>query len=109
VGILPRIYLVAETREAGIVGFIEAALRSYADGCDPSHPVGYVEGWYVIEEQRRRGIGKALLQAAEGWARTQGCKEMASDSELDNATSQRAHEATGFQVVGRALLYRKAL
>jgi GNAT superfamily N-acetyltransferase len=62
-GILPLIYLVAESGEGGIVAFIEAALRSYADGCDPSLPVGYVEGWYVIEELRRQGIGKALLQA----------------------------------------------
>ena len=107
--ILPLIYLVAESAAGGILGFIEAALRSYADGCDPSQPVGYVEGWYVTEEHRRRGIGKALLHAAESWARTQGCKEIASDSELDNATSQRAHQATGFQVVGRALLYRKSL
>jgi aminoglycoside 6'-N-acetyltransferase I len=35
---------VAERTEGGLCGFVEAALRSRADGCD-STPVGYTEGW----------------------------------------------------------------
>src|SRR5215471_1883944 len=62
------------------VGFIEADLRSHADGCDPAQPVGYVEGWYVAEGHRHRGVGRQLLAAAEDWARGHGCVEMASDT-----------------------------
>ena len=108
-GILPATVLVAEADDASIIGFLEAGLRSHADGCDPAHPVGYVEGWYVIEPHRRSGIGAALLRAAEDWARAQGCTEMASDTQLDNVLSQHAHEALGFQVAERSILYRKPL
>ena len=45
-GTLPSVVLVAQEPDGRIVGFIEVGLRSHADGCDPSRPVGYVEGWY---------------------------------------------------------------
>jgi aminoglycoside 6'-N-acetyltransferase I len=100
---------VASTSERVLVGFLEVGLRSYAEGCDPSHIVGYVEGWYVSENHRHQGIGAALLQAAENWSRAQGCKEIASDSQLTNQASQRVHEALGFEVVERSVNYRKQL
>lgn len=108
-GILPLVIFVAETSEGILVGFLEAALRSCADGCDPTHPVGYVEGWYVSESHRRSGIGAALLRAAEGWARSEGCREVASDTQITNTLSQRVHESLGFEVAERAVLYRKLL
>ena len=108
-GILPLVIFVAASNDGTLVGFLEAGLRSYADGCDPVHPVGYIEGWYVIEARRRQGLGAALLRAAEDWARTQGCIEMASDTQLENLSSQRAHEALGFEITERSILYRKAL
>jgi len=108
-GILPLVIFVAETSEGILVGFLEAALRSCADGCDPTHPVGYVEGWYVSESHRRSGIGAALLRAAEDWARSQGCREIASDTQITNTLSQRVHESLGFEVAERAVLYRKRL
>jgi aminoglycoside 6'-N-acetyltransferase I len=92
-----------------MVGFLEVRLRSHADCCDQSCPVGYVEGWFVTELFRRLGVGAALLAAAEEWARNQGCKEMASDAEIGNVGSQRAHEALGFEAVSRSVNYRKRL
>jgi aminoglycoside 6'-N-acetyltransferase I len=100
---------VWETDGGTLAGFVETRLRSHADGCDESRPVGYVEGWFVAEEYRRRGIGAALLRAAEDWARRQGCKEMASDAEIHNEVSQRAHKALRFEAVSRTVNYRKAL
>lgn len=97
--------------EAGgkLMGFLEAGLRSHADCCDVSQPVGYIEGWYVEEAWRRQGVGRMLVAAAEDWARGQGCREMASDSLLENALSEQAHLGLGYEVVGRSVLYRKAL
>jgi len=34
---------------------------------------------------------------------------MASDAHIDNTLSLRAHESLGFEVVERAILFRKAL
>jgi aminoglycoside 6'-N-acetyltransferase I len=107
--ILPVLNLVAEAANAQLVGFIEAGLRSHADGCDPSHAVGFIEGWYVDPDWRGRGIGRKLLSAAEEWARSQGCVEMASDTWIDNELSQRVHEAAGYTVVDRCVHYRKSL
>jgi aminoglycoside 6'-N-acetyltransferase I len=108
-GVMPLVILVAEEDDGTLAGFLEAGLRSYADGCDASHAVGYVEGWYVAEQSRQRGIGAALLRGAEDWARSQGCVEMASDTQIDNVVSQRVHEALGFEVAERSVLYRKTL
>ena len=105
---MPLIILVAEASDR-IAGFLEVDLRSHADGCNPSRPVGYIEGWYVAENHRHTGIGKRLLAAAEDWARSQGCVEMASDTWVDNDVSQRVHEALGYEVVDRCVHYRKTL
>jgi aminoglycoside 6'-N-acetyltransferase I len=105
---LPLIVLLAEVRKK-VVGFLEVGLRSHADGCDGDRPVGFIEGWFVVKDQRRRGVGKALMLAAENWARQQGCREIASDTWLDNEPSQRVHEALGFEVVDRCINYRKAI
>ena len=108
-GTMPLAIFVAEGANQELAGFLEVGLRSHADGCDPSHPVGFVEGWFVVKSHRRRGVGALLLAAAEDWARSQGCIEMASDTWIDNVDSQRVHEALRFEVVDRCMHYKKAL
>ncbi len=105
---LPVVLIVAEV-DGDVVGFIEVGLRSHADGCDTRHPVGFVEGWYVEPRYQRRSLGRALMSAAEAWARSQGARELASDTWIDETGSQRAHEALGFEVVDRCIHFRKSL
>ena len=106
---LPTETFVAVGEDGGLVGFVEVGLRSHADGCDAAKPVGFLEGWFVNEECRRRGVGGALVRAAELWAREQGCVEMASDTWIDHEESQKAHAALGFEVVDRCVHFRKSL
>jgi len=106
---MPLTIFVAEVSDGTLVGFLEVDLRSHADGCNPSHAVGYIEGWYVGEDYRHRGVGKKLLAKAEDWARSHRCLEMASDAIIDNELSQHAHEALGYEVVDRCVHYRKRL
>jgi aminoglycoside 6'-N-acetyltransferase I len=108
-GILPLVVFVSVASDGTLQGFVEAGLRSHADGCDESHPVGYIEGWFVSEPHRRRGLGAALIHAAEDWARSLGCKEIASDTQLTNILSQNAHMALGYEIAERSILYRKRL
>jgi aminoglycoside 6'-N-acetyltransferase I len=103
------VILVSHDENGTLVGFLEAGLRSHADGCDPARPVGFVEGWFVQEKFRNRGVGGSLMRCAEDWARTQGCLEMASDTLIDNEESQSAHKSLGFEVVDRCVNFRKAL
>jgi aminoglycoside 6'-N-acetyltransferase I len=100
--------LLCEDASGNALGMIELSLRTFADGCR-SMPVPYVEGWYVVPEARRRGIGRALVAAAERWARDLGHTEMASDALLGNLESERAHLALGFEEVERAIRFRKDL
>lgn len=93
---------------AGLCGFIEVGERDFADGCATS-PVGYIEGWWVDPDSRRHGIGRALVQAAEDWCRGRGLTELASDAEIDNEASLRAHRACGFEEAGRVVVLTKAL
>ena len=106
---LPTAILVSHLEDGTLIGFLEVGLRSHADGCDTAQPVGYVEGWFVEESFRNQGVGGQLMQAAEDWARAQGCLEIASDALIENDGSQHAHEALGFEVVDRCVHYRKSL
>jgi len=90
------------------LGFIEIGVRAFSDGCD-SMPVPHVEGWYVEPPARGRGVGRRLMGAAEDWARAEGFREIASDTEVHNEASLHAHEACGFQEVDRLIKFRKEL
>lgn len=63
----------------------------------------------VAQECRGEGVGAQLLAAAEAWVRSQGCVEMASDTQIENELSQRVHESLRFEVVHRCVHYRKSL
>src|SRR5919112_5265686 len=47
-----------------IAAFLEMDFRKYAPGCQSS-PVPFIEGRYVEPAQRGRGVGRALVEAAE--------------------------------------------
>jgi aminoglycoside 6'-N-acetyltransferase I len=99
---------VVERLDGSLAGFVEIGARPYADGCDTS-PVGYIEAWYVDADVRRSGYGRALLKAAEEWARDRGYSEMASDARLDNDVSHAAHRRAGYEEVDRVVQFRKSL
>jgi len=101
----PSNVLVAE-RGPRLRGFIQLGERAYAEECRTS-PVGYVEAWFVDEDLRRQGVGRALMAAALDWCRSRGYAELASDSRLGNETSIRAHLALGYELVERIVCFRK--
>lgn len=99
---------VAARPDGTLGGFVEASLQPYAPGCD-TRPVGYIEGWYVDADLRRTGVGRLLVEAAEAWATSRGCREMASDCEIGNTVSFRAHTALGYREVERVIRFCKRL
>ena len=99
---------VAHQNEDRLAGFIELNIRNYAEGSRETE-VPYVEGWYVDTDLRGKGIGKWLIDAAETWANTEGYHELASDAELENSHSIKAHKASGFREVERIVCFIKPL
>ncbi len=100
--------IVAETEDAKLVGFLEASIRPFVEDCHSDH-VGYLEGWYVEPKFRRYGIGRKLVRGAENWARSKGCREMASDAEIGNDLSLKAHQNLGYEETSRLVHLRKDL
>jgi aminoglycoside 6'-N-acetyltransferase I len=99
---------VIERANGKLGGFVETGTRKYADGCETS-PVGYLEGWWVDEDLRGKGLGKALIVTAENWARAQGLHEMASDTWLENEVSIAAHLKMGYEEYERLVHFAKTL
>jgi aminoglycoside 6'-N-acetyltransferase I len=95
--------------ESAAIGFAQCQLRrDYVEGTE-STPVGYLEGIYVTEGYRKQGIARALLQACEGWAKEQGCREFASDCELTNLESLKFHLNVGFEEANRIICFAKKI
>lgn len=100
--------LAAVMPDGELAGFIEVSLRKWAEGCS-THPVGYIEGWFVAEPYRRSGVGRRLVEAAEAWAMSRGCSEMGSDAETWNEVSLQTHKALGYTDVMRLVCFSKKL
>jgi len=90
------------------IGLAEAQIKETAEGCETS-PVGYLEGCFVQEEYRGKGLVGIMNQAAENWVREKGCTEMASDTWLENESSIRAHGRMGYVEVERLVHFVKQL
>jgi aminoglycoside 6'-N-acetyltransferase I len=90
------------------IGFVELSIRPYAEGCATDR-VAFVEGWFVEADHRGRGVGAALMIAAEEWGRAMNCTELASDTQITNDASVAAHRALGFEEAERLVCFRKSI
>lgn len=91
------------------IGFAQCQLRhDYVEGTTSS-PVGYLEGIYVAEGCRHQGVARTLLAACESWAHSQGCREFASDCELDNTQGLLFHRSVGFREANRIICFSRKL
>ena len=97
---------VCERPEGGLCGLVEVSIHASAPGCTTDH-IGYLEAWHVDPDWRGRGLGRALVERAEAWARAAGCTEMASDTTPFYPISPTAHAALGYEETER--YFRKDL
>jgi aminoglycoside 6'-N-acetyltransferase I len=96
-------------REYSLIGFGYFSLRNdYVEGTTSS-PVGYIEGVYVKEEERHKGIASKLIDKGVKWAKSKGCTEMASDCIISNKESEAFHKALGFIEANRIICFTKEI
>lgn len=69
------------------IGFAQCQLQyDYVEGTKTT-PVGYLEGIFIKDGYRNMGYAKELLSEYQAWAKYNGCREFASDCEIDNTDS----------------------
>ena len=103
-----QVAFVAEREDGRLCGFAEAGVRPFANGVDEA-PCAFLEGWWVDQDVRRSGVGRALVAAVETWARGRGFAELGSDALLDNTLGHQAHRALGFEERERVVYFRKRI
>ena len=106
--LLPTLHAAFVCSQPGgrLCGLVEVSIHKTAPGCQTDR-IGYLEAWYVDPEWRGQGIGRALVERAEMWAREEGCREMASDTTPFYPLSPGAHAALDYDEVER--YFRKDL
>ncbi|HET6900032.1 MAG TPA: GNAT family N-acetyltransferase [Vicinamibacteria bacterium] len=85
--------LVAEDGERRRLGFIHVSEEDdyYGGAC------GHIGDIVVAPEARGQGVGRALLAAAEDWARARGYRLITLNVFLDNAGARRTYERAGYR------------
>jgi ribosomal protein S18 acetylase RimI-like enzyme len=69
---------------------------------------GYISSVYVVPRVRRRGVLRALLEAAIEWCESRGLTELRLHNASDNAVANAAWDALGFRVVEHLRVRRLA-
>ncbi len=100
--------LVALDDAQQMVGFIELNLRDNVPGSS-QQTTPYIEAWFVSPDCQGQGIGKALIRAAEQWAKQQGFQELGSDAPITNEKSINLHKQLGFDEIERVVCLLKVL
>ncbi|GAD52625.1 acetyltransferase, GNAT family [Halarchaeum acidiphilum MH1-52-1] len=84
-------------REDGaLVGYVSAEIRAPAPIFESVREC-HVSDVYVAPEIRRRGAGRALLDAAEEWGRVRDCAHLDLNVDADNEAARSLYEDAGLR------------
>ena len=97
--------IVATDDDRSLLGFVALENRLMLELGERVEIVGLA----VDEGARRRGIGQALVHAAEDWAREIGVAEVMVRSNIARAQSHPFYEGAGFTRTKTQHVYRKRL
>lgn len=97
----PRDAAIVAVSDGRPIGMIELWLRRPKGPPGARIPVVRVDfGIAVAQEWRGRGVGTALLRAAESWGADHGADRMSMDLDAANEGARRLYERLGYTVHG---------
>jgi GNAT superfamily N-acetyltransferase len=85
-----------EFPSTGLALFLVLRADGVPAGCLGLHPTGELTRLYVAAQFRRGGGARALLTAAESWARTQGLTRLFLDTRADLVEARAFYASCGF-------------
>ena len=97
--------LVCEAEGGAVVGWMQAHAASTVESGLKVEIVGLV----VSGLARRAGVGRALVAAAEGWAREQSADGLVVRSNVRRLESHRFYPAVGFSLLKTQHVYLRDL
>jgi GNAT superfamily N-acetyltransferase len=97
--------LVAEGDDGRVIGWIHVMPRTTLLASD----VAELGGLVVDDSEREKGVGAALIEHAERWAREKGYRELVVRSDVRRDQAHTFYPALGFASAKRQKVYRKSL
>jgi ribosomal protein S18 acetylase RimI-like enzyme len=92
--------LIAESADGKPLGFISLKVRPDVVGTERGH----VADVAVRDDARRMGVGQALMQAGESWARERGLPVLSLDVWSTNQPALAFYRALGFRTESLCLI-----
>jgi ribosomal protein S18 acetylase RimI-like enzyme len=89
--------LVAE-RDREVIGFLSGELREGSPAFEPKTWAA-VEDVYVVPDHRSSGVGRALFEEYQKWAREKGTDGISLQVAADNTRARKFYEELGFREV----------
>jgi GNAT superfamily N-acetyltransferase len=96
---------VAESPDAGVVGWAHVSVTHLVEVGTRAELNGLIVG----EGQRSLGAGARLLEAAEEWARKQGCPSMSVRSNVIRERAHKFYQRQGYEHYKTQKAFRKPL
>ena len=99
-----QVVLVAE-QSGQVIAWVHAAIHPYLEHDASAEILGLV----VADGHRSRGVGEALVRAAESWAEARGCRALRVRSRITRERAHAFYERHGFRRIKTQHCFEKAL
>ena len=97
--------VLVATQDDRAIGWVHVAVER---GLEASH-VACIRGLIVDERHRSEGIGRLLIQAAEGWAGARGCEVVIVRTRVTRERAHRFYRREGFELTKTSHVFGKPL
>ncbi len=99
------VYVAERSSDGYVVGWVHMCVRQLVMA-DRHTEIG---GLVVDEAFRRYGVGRLLMEWAEGWARAKGCGMVYLRSNIIRKEAHAFYEAMGYSTIKTSRVFRKFL